>query len=210
MDKAPKKLVLFDFDGVLVDSVDIAFQIHKKEDVNVTPEIHSRMSEGNFFEEAGKMPYIKLLPKEEFMARYTPMLLEKQPIEGMPELIRALHAECGFYVVSSAFENAIRDFLEQHALAGYFKEIMGAETHKLKSEKFRMIFKKENIPPADAVLITDTLGDIREANEVGLASVAFTAGLHSRELLEKGEPWAIADTAPEMLTAIRRYFSLSD
>lgn len=177
----------------------------------MTAEIHRKMSEGNFHETVKKYPQYRWLPAEDFSTQYGIMLLEeKSPMDGIPELIKEIEDDCRLFLVTSGYETPIRSFLKKYDLLEKFEEVLGAETHQSKSRKFQMIFERWEAEPGDAIFVTDTLGDIREANEVGLASIAFAGGLHSRELLEKGKPWAIADTAPEVFAAIRRYFSLPD
>lgn len=76
--------------------------------------------------------------------------------------------------------------------------------HGSKIIKINSILKKYNIEPNDTVFITDTLGDIKEAKECGVKSIAVTWGLHDRETLEKGNPVAIIDDPRELLRVIEK------
>ena len=49
-----KKLVMFDFDGVLVNTLDIRYRLHKDVNENLTFERFNSFSEGNFHEEMAK------------------------------------------------------------------------------------------------------------------------------------------------------------
>lgn len=54
-----------------------------------------------------------------------------------------------------------------------------------------MLFNKHDFNNEDCIFITDTLGDILEANKVGVKSIAVDFGFHERERLEKGNPFKI-------------------
>lgn len=56
--------------------------------------------------------------------------------------------------------------------------------------------------PKDAVFITDTLGDIREARECDIDSIAVTWGFHERKTLEKGNPIVIVSDPRELFVEI--------
>lgn len=157
MDKKPKKLVFFDFDGVLVDSVDIPLRIHQDANPDLHPEItarvHREMSEGNFYENIKHYPDFNWVPKEEFSRKYGAMLTsEKSPLDGMAELIHYLNGNYLLYVITSGYEIPIRNFLRKHGLLNQFRAILGAETHESKAEKFRMIFQETGILPQNAIL----------------------------------------------------------
>ena len=47
--------------------------------------------------------------------------------------------------------------------------------------------------------ITDTLGDIKEANKVGIESIGITWGYQDKAKLQKGNPKKIVDTPTELL-----------
>ncbi len=49
---------------------------------------------------------------------------------------------------------------------------------KSKVEKFRMMEEKYGVRKNDMLFITDTLGDIREADKAGVPTIAVTWGAH--------------------------------
>ena len=62
---------------------------------------------------------------------------------------------------------------------------MGGDIHRSKVAKIQMILKKHGIKPAEAIFITDTLGDMREAIKCGVLSIGVTWGFHEKERLQK-------------------------
>ena len=66
-----------------------------------------------------------------------------------------------------------------------------------------MIVNKYNIKKEEYLLITDTLGDLRESEEAEINSIGVTWGVHRRETLEQGTSIAIVDTFEELLSKIQ-------
>lgn len=83
---------------------------------------------------------------------------------------------------------------------------MGADVHKSKAEKFRMLFKHFG-EGTRYVFITDTLGDLREAEKVGVQGIGVTWGFHPRARLERGNPWAIVGTPKELEEKVMEFFN---
>ena len=80
----------------------------------------------------------------------------------------------------------------------------GLETHKLKTHKFRKVLDELNLKENECIFITDTLGDILEANEVGIPTIAVDFGYHERERLEKGNPLQIISNFEELIETIKK------
>ena len=66
-----------------------------------------------------------------------------------------------------------------------------------------MLLDKYKITSEDAVFITDTVGDIVEARECGVRSIAVSWGFHEIETLEKARPAKIVSTPADLLRAIK-------
>ena len=81
---------------------------------------------------------------------------------------------------------------------------MGNDVHASKTVKNKMLLEKYALSPADAVFITDTLGDIREATECGIPAIGVLWGWHDRETLERGSPAAIVEDPAMLYEAIKK------
>lgn len=187
--------ILFDFDGVIADTADINWALSQEHDKNATYEDFLAHHDGNVFEE----PRINFEPEKRhlFHSEYRKRLTSSHIVRAALPLQR-LGALYTLHIVSSTSEESIKRALEQSALLELFSRIMGQETHFSKVEKFKMLIQEEGVSPENAVFITDTLGDIKEAHKVGIKTIAETFGFHNRERLEAGEPYAIVDTWNEI------------
>ena len=197
------KIVLFDFDGVIVDSFAAAYKINAARFNPLTAEEYRRWFDGNIGEELKKR--LSENSVTYFFAEYATELGSMAIVPGIVEVIVALAQKYTLAIISSSHSSAIKKFLETHGLEKYFKEILGYDIETSKVIKIRTVMEESKISPNDCVLITDTLGDIREANEAGIKSLAVTWGYHDKETLESGSPYALATIPPELVSMVDQY-----
>lgn len=124
----------------------------------------------------------------------------------MDGIIQSLAAQHDLAIVSSTVSSSIRAFLTQTRLDSFFFDILGNDVATSKAEKIQRILTKRELDPARCLMITDTLGDIRESTEVGVPTIAVTWGYHDRFTLEKGSPFAIVEHPSELETEIEKFF----
>jgi phosphoglycolate phosphatase len=137
------------------------------------------------------------------------MRKEVSLMKGMAEVIVESSKHFTLVIISSTTSQGIKNFLEDHHLLHYFTEILGNDISPSKIEKMKIIFSKYGIAAKDCLFITDTLGDLKEAAEVNIKTVAVTWGFHSLKTLEKGNPWLIVNTSQELLATINNQDSFN-
>jgi len=118
------------------------------------------------------------------------------------ESIKNLSSKYFLAIVSSTSSSYIKSYLKERGAFSSFSDILGSDFALSKLERMKNLFEKYNLTAQDAVLVTDTLGDITEAKEIGMNSIAVTWGLDDRKTLEKGKPVAIIDDPRELENAI--------
>ncbi len=204
-----KKLILFDFDGVLVNTLPGVFEIHNFCNQDLTWEDFQKISEGNFHSEYQKKVDMGIHSHpENWLEKYNNLLSNCVPEELLPHVVKQLAQNYRLYIVSSSPSKSIDIFLEQHNLKGCFISCLGSDIHKSKVVKIRSVLEKENISPKDCIFITDTTGDIKEARECDVGSICVSWGLHSKEKLEKENQFAVVDTPEELFTTINSFFDI--
>ena len=205
-----KNFILFDFDGVIVDSFCIAFETRKLLCPDITENQCRRCFEGNVNDwESSFNIHTDACQHNavEFDPLYKKRLkTEARIVPGIEAEIAKLEKEYRLLVVSSSISSAIREFLEDHRLANRFVDILGKEVHKSKVEKIKMIFQKYETAADDCIFITDTLGDIREATQVGVSSIGVTWGFHTPETLQQGNPFRLVEHQEKLSPAVSDYF----
>lgn len=125
---------------------------------------------------------------------------------GIDKVIARLAADYTLAIVSSTITAYINTVLSKHSLLEYFDAVLGNDVATSKVTKFRMIIKRYQLRPDRCVMITDTLGDLREAHAVNMHTIAVTWGFHDRHTLAKGNPAAIVESPAELPEAIAELF----
>jgi phosphoglycolate phosphatase len=200
------KAVIFDFDGVIIDSYESNYQCHKKKFEGIGYEEHKSFFEGNVHEireglvKSGK---IKNNPSLDIHTLLREHLLNKQVIDAkVRKVLIKLKEKYPLFIISSFRGEYIEEFLEKHNASDIFKEILGSEHHKKKDIKFNLLFDKYNLSKDNCVFITDTLGDILEANKVKIKTIAVDFGFHEKERLEKGNPYKIISCFEDIVKVV--------
>jgi phosphoglycolate phosphatase-like HAD superfamily hydrolase len=204
------KYILFDFDGVIADSLKPAYKVYRSLHPHVTEEAWKRQFEGNVFD------YI--LPEEEhtpecrldipWFEAYLPVMKSEVDIfPGMRDVICELEKDYKLVIISSTLSFPIEEFLDSHDLRSHFDWVMGSDVHKSKVEKIGMVFEKYGATSEDCVFITDTLGDLREAEKMNVESIAVSWGFNSVETLRKGKHVTVVEKPEEVVAAVNNFFS---
>jgi phosphoglycolate phosphatase len=201
-------LFLFDFDGVLVDSLDLYAEAVKRSLERIgMPILKNRedylaLFDGNYYESLAERG-VDLAAYSEAIREILPRIDydAMKPFDGLIPVLATLQKDHLLAVISSNGFRTIRTMLDRFGFAPYFREILGADFRFSKKEKIAYALEKYRISGERAFYIGDTAGDILEARAAGVRSVAVTWGWHSRERLVAAGPDFIVDT-PEALLAI--------
>lgn len=196
------KIIFFDFDGVIVDTYSFCFRIVESRE-HITETDYRRRFEGNVFDAVRKFkdPNTKL---EDFVHHYTPELMKCEPIEAISKAIKELANKYTLIIISSTETEPITTFLQKIGLRECFTEILGCDVDRSKVNKINQSLKNHSTEPSDSVFITDTLGDIREAEKCGVKSIAVVWGYHTKDTLEKGRPHAIVSEPRQIVEEVEK------
>ncbi len=202
-----KKLVIFDFDGVLVNTTDLTFALHKKANPGFTKEIFQSFEEGNFHENYWKaVEEGRHVHPERFFEDYGDGIIHLSTHDVINHLITDLFQKYELIVCSSMESRYIDKKLTSENIRNNFSEILGMDVHRSKVVKINKALHERGILPTDAIFITDTIGDIREGRECGVSSIGVTWGMQNRTKLESENPFAVVDTVQDLEQAIERFF----
>lgn len=178
-----KKVIIFDMDGVLFDTIPYAEKVTLESYPGMTSAMYKELHSGNYYEELEKHSSLKkeVTEKEEKERRlaYTDKKKSAPLFEGIENLLNELHS-LGYTLVlnTNAFETNCLPLLERAGISSLFNLVATADLSKSKVEKFTLTEEKYRVSKSDMLFITDALGDVREAETAGVPAVAVTWGVH--------------------------------
>jgi phosphoglycolate phosphatase len=202
---------MFDYDGVIVDSLDYfrdsflaacrerGYRIHDGEEF-------LRLFDVNMYEgmAAAGIPQSDIQPVLQAMARKIGERGQTyQFMPGMPDVLADLAKVHTLYIITSNMASIVKAFLASHALS-CFADVLGSESGRSKVEKIRRVAAKH--PQRRGFYIGDTAGDIIEGREAGVATVGVTWGWHGRERLVRALPEHLVDRPADLLTLLSASF----
>jgi phosphoglycolate phosphatase len=190
------KAIIFDFDGVIEDNYEAHFGLSKKKIKDLTREEHKKLFEGNIHEQREKLG--ERLSNFDLMGCFSNMKSTLKIKEEVKEFIVKLSKKYLLGVITSGYEAGVNVYLKNNNLESFFDFVYGFETDKNKDKKFKLFFNERCFGKGEVIFITDTLGDLLEANKVGIKTIAIDFGFHEAWRLKKGEPWKIVSSFKEL------------
>lgn len=200
-----EKIIIFDYDGVIVDSLDAyedaVLAVFKKHGIT---QINSRetfldLFEDNFFASAKKLG-VSSEKMPEIVKELEPELISLQSnlrlFDGMREMLGKLAGKCRLYIVTSNLSSVVEAYLKSQNISG-FEEIIGAEKETSKAKKIEAI--KAKYPKCEIFYVGDTKGDMIEGKKAGAKTIGVAWGWHGADRLKEGEPDYIAEKPGELL-----------
>lgn len=174
--------VVFDFDGVLVESVNVKTQafaaLYSGYGASVVEQVvafHlangglSRFEKFRYFH--NKLLGLPLSHEEEnrlaaeFNARVEAAVVAAPWVEGAEEFLAKFHTSIPFFVASGTPEEELKRILEKRHISHYFRAAFGSPAKK--GEILRGILKNGGYRPEKVLMIGDSLLDLEGAKEAG-------------------------------------------
>jgi phosphoglycolate phosphatase len=201
-----EKVLVFDYDGTIVDS----YQAYAPRFLSLLEKYHLQHKVKDFKSLYASNFAQSLLSLGLTQKNVLALIQDiREPFEGKPETIppfagmidimNMLTKRYSVYVVTSNLTAVIQESLDYWKIQGV-KEVLGGDTEISKVTKLKLLQKKH--PSAELFYIGDTLGDIHEAHEARVKSIAVTWGYHSRKELEKIKPDYIVDRPKALLNVL--------
>lgn len=216
MVKREKPIVLFDFDGTLMDTEPAIIESYKQVFKKYAPELNiTREMELSFLGPTLWETFGKYLPNEsadKLVEEYRTINFELhkthvQPMDGAISLLKDLK-EQGYQlgIVSSKLTDAIELGLNMFDMKQYFDVIIGLEQvkkHKPDPQGLFEACKKLGKGHDSAIYIGDTAGDINAGINAGMFTIAFAADSERKEMFEKLNPTRLITSLSEIQDVLK-------
>jgi len=200
---------MLDFDGVIVDSLDVTFaavaRTLREHSLGhlATREAFLSFVDDNWYEgvtRAGVPAHVSTAIDSAVAEALAAQLTDLRVVPGMKATIATLSASHTVVVITSNFSTFVSDFLEANCVAG-ISRVLGADEDVSKVRKIQSalsLLARSNL----GWYVGDTVGDIVEARTAGARSIAATWGWHPSDRLEAAFPTAIANAPRDLLSII--------
>jgi phosphoglycolate phosphatase len=181
-------LVLFDFDGVLADTLEdmlrfaqeVCDELGVKHTVVQTDLSELEVMSFTTFGRACETPEELV---DEFVRRCTGKFAEKKSppaiFDGLGEVVRKLAESHLLAVVTGNTEGNVRAFLEEHRLKGCVRAVYGVDMPGSKVEKILMAKSQLSAEGETVFMVGDSLSDVHAAREAGVKSIVVSWGHQS-------------------------------
>ncbi len=201
-------LILFDFDGVLADTLAdmlcFAQEVCNELGVNHVV-IQTDLSELEVmsFATFGRACEVPEGLVDEFVRRCTGKFAEKKspPVlfTGLGEVVRKLAESHMLAVLTGNTQGNVRMFLEQHGLDGCFGAVYGVDMPGSKVEKILIAKSQFGVEEESVFMVGDSLSDVHAAQEAGVKSIAVSWGHQSLEMLVGAVPDHVVRSPEELI-----------
>jgi phosphoglycolate phosphatase len=198
------KTLIFDFDGTLADSFELAVEIAKE--IGVVGEVSKAeinnlrgLPPAKIIRELGipltRLPRLVVKGRQLMHGR----IGEVHPFKDIPYVVEKLHA-AGYQllVISSNSEQNVRTFLRANGIEPYFDSVQGVGLFN-KAASLRRVLRRLDIQAADCFYIGDEVRDVLAATKARIEPVAVTWGYQAAAALEKYHPFALARKPQDLL-----------
>ncbi|ABR49090.1 HAD-superfamily hydrolase, subfamily IA, variant 1 [Alkaliphilus metalliredigens QYMF] len=204
------KYIIFDFDGTLVDSLDIAinavnklsdkfgFKKVKKEEFDFLrklsiPERCKHLSVPMY-----KLPFWAA----HFYNEYKSSIQDIALFEGIKEVLDELRNR-GYElaIISSNSEDNIREFLEKNQIYS-IKEVFASKHIFGKDKVLNAFMKKEKLSNSEIIYVGDEERDILACKKVGVKIISVSWGFDLLETIKQKEPDYIVNSPEEILSIV--------
>ncbi len=208
------KLIIFDFDGTLADTLGALMRISNR----LAPEFgypqigDEQLASLKYLSSweiiklskvaLWKLPFLLKRVKEEFPAEVRNVRL----FPGAIELLNTLKAQ-GYTlgIVSSNAEQNIRSLLAQNQIENLFDFVASASTFG-KGKAIGKLLKQYKCPKSDAIYIGDEIRDIQAARSIGIRVVAVGWGFNAPTALIDRQPDLLITKPLALINALARFY----
>jgi len=204
-----KPLVIFDFDGVIVDSVKLLeSEIRKKLHELGYDFMETRQETLDLFEENIVVALIDHGLTPHHMCEvweHIQGITKSNDIKlcsGMGDLLEGLKDKCDMAIVSSNATDSIEESLDRLGVKSYFFRISGGDQAMGKVVRIKKCMEDMGVKPSRTFYVGDTVGDVHEAKEAGVGSIAVIWGMHPPDRLASASPDIVVKDSSELFDLI--------
>ncbi len=180
------KAIIFDFDGVLVESVDVktrafARMFEDKGEEVVQQVIDFHLKNGGVSRVRKFKHYYKEILKcslseeklEELCNTFSRLVIDEviySPyVKGAKEFLDSVHSKIDLYVASGTPEEELREIVRCRGMDVFFKDVFGSPRQK--DEIARTIINRNGYNSSEVIFVGDSSTDLKGAQDAGIGFI---------------------------------------
>ncbi|QSJ14876.1 HAD-IA family hydrolase [Nostoc sp. UHCC 0702] len=207
-----QKVIIFDFDGTLADTVDALVGIANRlavefDYVQITQEelaLLRNFTSREIIKYSGisllKIPFLLKKVKSELKNK----IHEFKPIPGIREaLIELQNQGYRLGIITSNSQDNVTAFLKMNELDNLFDFIYSGVTIFGKTTIINNVLRQKQLKPQSVIYVGDETRDIEASKKANIKVIAVTWGFNSPEVLAKQNPDFLIDQPSELLEVMK-------
>jgi phosphoglycolate phosphatase len=197
------KVLIFDFDGTIADTMAFASEIANdilplygrpqglsQEDIKQLRNMSIPNGLKYLKIPPHKLPKLAITAKQELTNR----LDELKPVSGMVEALKKLHEQgIEMGIVSSNSPKNVLDFLRKYDLRSYFTFVEAGASIFGKSRHIKSAIKKQRLDKDDCVYVGDEIRDVEASNSIKIPCISVAWGFNAKSALERINPGKVIE-----------------
>ena len=207
-----QKVIIFDFDGTIADTVDALVNIANSLAVEfsfapITPEeflLLKNLTSREIFKYSGiplfKIPFLLKKVKKELKNK----IPELKPIQGIPEALLELQENGSrLGIITSNSKGNVKEFLKINNLDNFFEFVHTGVTIFGKTTIINNVLKQKQIKTQEVIYVGDETRDIEASKKAQIKICSVTWGFNSEEALTKENPDFLIHHPRELVEVVK-------
>lgn len=203
------KAVIFDWNGVITDSLKLDHEIFLKEckrkglKVPRAVSFYANMFNDNVFVCFEKIGFHVDEEGEEIYRRlYMEGLHKTKPFAGIKPLLKELKKKYILAIITSNYKISVEKFFKNHKI-NEFDLILSSDVDRRKENKIKILLDKFSLKKEEVIFTGDTVSDIKASQVIGIRSIAAAWGYQTRSELAKHNPDFMADKPRDIIKILQ-------
>jgi phosphoglycolate phosphatase len=211
-----QKVIIFDFDGTIADTVDALVTIANRLAVEFgyiqisanELKLLRNLTAREIIKYSGisllRIPFLVKKVKGELKDK----IQELETIPGIPEaLIELKNQGYKLVIITSNSQENVAEFLKCHNLDNLFEFIHSGVTIFGKTTIINNVLRQRQIKPQTVIYVGDETRDVEAAKKANIKIIAVTWGFNSSEALAKEKPDFLIHHPSELLDVVKNCYS---
>ncbi|BAZ38622.1 phosphoglycolate phosphatase [Calothrix sp. NIES-4101] len=206
-----KKVIIFDFDGTIADTVDALVNVANRLAVEfgyiqITPEelaILRNLTSREIIKYSGisvfKIPFLVKKVKSELKNK----IPELQPIHGIKDALAELTKQGHrLGIITSNSQDNVSEFLKINQMNDLFEFVYSGVTIFGKTTIINNVLRQKQLKLQEVIYVGDETRDVEASKKANIKVVAVTWGFNSYEVLSKQKPNFLINQPEELLDVV--------